>query len=57
MEKIDHLCDINHDRKSLCDKEEKIGQLLTELLESERTYVQDLNKVISSPQYNDTNNV
>ena len=57
MEKIDHLCDINHDRKSLCDKEEKIGQLLAELLESERTYVQDLNKVISSPQYNDTNNV
>ena len=53
MEKTDHLCGLNYDRKSVCDKEEKIGQLLTELLESERTYVQDLNQVISPPQYND----
>ena len=57
MEKTDHLCATNDDRKSVCDKEEKIGQLLSELLESERSYVQDLNQVISSPQYNDTNNV
>ena len=51
MEKTDHLCGVNDDRKSVCDKEEKIGQLLSELLESERSYVQDLNQVISSPQY------
>ena len=57
MEKTDHLCGVNDDRKSVCDKEEKIGQLLSELLESERSYVQDLNQVISSPQYSDNNNV
>ena len=36
------------EEKTVCDKEEKIGQLLAELLESERSYVQDLNQVISS---------
>ena len=42
MEKIERI----DERKSVCDKEEKISQLLTELLESERSYVQDLNQVI-----------
>ena len=57
MEKTDQLRSRNDEEKPLCDKAEKIGQLLAELLESERSYVQDLNQVISSPQYNDTNNV
>ena len=50
MEKTD-------EEKHVCDKVEKIGQLLAELLESEKSYVQDLNQVIFTPQYYDTNNV
>ena len=49
MEETDPLCPGNSEEKTVCDKEEKIGQLLAELLESERSYVQDLNQVIFSP--------
>ena len=48
MEKDDYLSSGKGEEKTVCDKEEKIGQLLAELLESERSYVQDLNQVISS---------
>ena len=48
MEKDDYLSGGKGEEKTVCDKEEKIGQLLAELLESERSYVQDLNQVISS---------
>ena len=48
MEKDDYLSGGKGEEKTACDKEEKIGQLLAELLESERSYVQDLNQVISS---------
>ena len=48
MEETDPLCAGNSEEKTVCDKKMKIGQLLAELLESERSYVQDLNQVISS---------
>ena len=50
MEQTEPLCAGISEEKAVCEKKnwERIGQLLAELLESERSYVQDLNQVISS---------